>query len=349
MNRSVKQAVFQLKYEKTDITESLSPHLLDLTYTDNLSDQSDEISITLEDIDGKWIRGWFPTQGDKLALMLGYKGESLVDMGKFEIDEIEYRYPPSVVTIRALSTGIGKASRTLRPKAFENTTLADIVKQVAKNLKLKVTGEVRHIPIRRVTQYQERDIEFLTRLAHEYHHSFKVVNDTLVFTRKDQLGEKKAVVRLNPETVLSIRLRDRIKEAVKAVEVSGYDATKKQIIKKTKNSKPRRPSKKQAASANADTLKVVGRGESQEQIDARADAALDEQTEDLQAGEIHLLGNPKLVAGNTLLLEKMGMFSGKYLIKSARHSLSRQSGFLTNIEIRMVEFIDENKTDANNT
>lgn len=343
MNRSVKQAVFQLKYEKTDITESLSPHLLDLTYTDNLSDQSDEISITLEDIDGKWIRGWFPTQGDKLTLMLGYKGESLVDMGKFEIDEIEYSYPPSLVTIRALSTGISRANRTLKPRAYENTTLADIVRKVANNLNLKVTGEVKHIPIKRVTQYQERDVEFLTRLAHEYNHSFKIVDNRLVFTRKDKLAEKEAVIKLNPEQVISIRLRDRIKEAVKTVDVTGYDAKQKKSFKKQKNSKPRRPNKKQATAANADTLKIVGRGESEEQVEARAEAALEEQTEDLQAGEIELLGNPQLVAGNTLLLEKMGFFSGKYLIKSSRHQLDDRGGFTTNLEIRMVEFIDDEK------
>lgn len=347
MDKPVKQPTFDLFYEKTSLTESLKPHLIEVTYTDYLSDQSDEITLTFEDREEKWIHRWFPTQGDKLHLKLGYVGEPLVDMGKFEIDEIEYSYPPSVVTIRALSTGISKANRTLKPKAYENTTLADIVRQVAKNLKLKVTGEVRHIPIKRVTQYQERDVEFLTRLAHEYHHSFKIVNDTLVFMRKDKLGERDAIVTLNPEQVISIRLRDRIKDAVKEVKAVGYDAQGKKTVSKTKPSKPRRPSKKQAAKANADTLKVVGRGETQEQIDARADAALDEQTEDLQAGEIQLLGNPKLVAGNTLLLTKLGMFSGKYLIKSARHSLSRTSGFTTQIDIKMVEFTDEEQG-ANN-
>lgn len=347
MNQSVQTPVFQLFYEKTNITESLSPHLIELTYTDYLSDQSDELTVSFEDIAGKWIRAWFPTQGDKLHLQLGYKGATLVDLGKFEIDDIEYSYPPSTVTLRALSTGVTKANRTLKPKAYENTTLADIVRDVARRLKLKVSGEVLHVPIARVTQYQERDVEFLTRLAHEYNHSFKIVDGTLVFTRLDKLGEKTPVLSLSPEQVIDIRLRDRIKDAVKEVEISAYDAKNKEVLKKKKTSKPRRPSKKQSKAANADTLKVIFRGESNEQLEARAQAALDKQTEDLQAGEINLIGNPKLVAGNTIALSDMGMFSGKYLIKSARHSLSRHDGYTTRIDIRMLEFIDETTGDSN--
>ncbi|POY46166.1 XkdQ/YqbQ family protein, partial [Avibacterium paragallinarum] len=95
------------------------------------------------------------------------------------------------------------------------------------------------------------------------------------------------------------------------------------------------------AEASGDTLRIVTRGESQEQIDARADAALAEQNDDQQAGNIVLWGNPKLVAGNTILLRNLGVFSGKYLIKSARHSFSRFSGYQTEIEVRMLEFIPD--------
>ncbi|TRC64723.1 hypothetical protein FEA35_00165, partial [Mannheimia haemolytica] len=84
-----------------------------------------------EDIQGKWIRQWFPTQGDKLKAAIGYQGEFLTDIGEFEIDEVEYSYKPSTINLKALSTGISKANRTLKPKAYENTTLAQVVAKVA--------------------------------------------------------------------------------------------------------------------------------------------------------------------------------------------------------------------------
>ena len=79
---------FSLFYEKTNITAEIEPSLLELTYTDYLEGQSDELSVSFEDISGKWIRQWFPTQGDKLKAAIGYQGESLVQIGAFEIDEV---------------------------------------------------------------------------------------------------------------------------------------------------------------------------------------------------------------------------------------------------------------------
>lgn len=332
---------FSMLYEKTNITADIEPHLLELTYTDNLEGESDELTVAFEDISGKWIRQWYPTQGDKLKAAIGYKGAQLTDIGAFEIDEVEYNYHPSYIQIKALSTGIAKANRTLKPKAYENTTLKQIVGIIAGRLKLKMVGTIKHIPVKRATQYQERDVEFLARLAREYHHSFKIVGEQLVFTDKDELGKSEAVVTLEEKDTISISLRDRIKDTAKEVDVSGYDANGKKVIKKRKKAKALRENMKQAQSASGDTLKVVTRGETQEQIDARADAALAEQNDDQTAGNITVIGNPKLVAGSTLALRNLGIFSGKYLIKSSRHSIVRGGGYTTSLEVRMLEFIPD--------
>ncbi len=105
---NVAQYDFSLFYEKTNISAEIEPHLIELSYTDYLEGQSDELSVTFEDIQGKWIRQWFPTQGDKLIAAIGYKGSPLVEIGGFEIDEVEYAARPSTITLRALSSGISK-------------------------------------------------------------------------------------------------------------------------------------------------------------------------------------------------------------------------------------------------
>lgn len=144
-----------------------------------------------------------PDSGDKLKAAIGYQGEFLTDIGEFEIDEVEYSYKPSTINLKALSTGISKANRTLKPKAYENTTLAQVVAKVADNLKLKVVGKIKAIPIKRITQYQERDVEFLARLAREYHHSFKIVGNQLVFTDKSELGQSEPVLMLEERDTIS--------------------------------------------------------------------------------------------------------------------------------------------------
>ena len=193
---------FVLSYEDKDITADVAPYLISFSYTDYLEGQSDELQVEFEDTDGRWLRNWYPEQGDALSLGLGDQFTGLVSFGKFEIAEIEYNHPPSTVSLKALSTGITKSSRTLRGKAYENTTLASIVRQVAGRLKLEVTGTVKNIPIKRVTQYQERDIEFLARLAQEYGHSFKIVGNKLVFTDNAELKQRPAVAVLLPEDII---------------------------------------------------------------------------------------------------------------------------------------------------
>lgn len=364
---------FELKYEGKNITENIKPFLVDLTYTDYLSDQSDELQVVFEDIDKKWINTWFPTQGDKLSLALGYVSEPLTQLGSFEIVEIEWNYVNergSTVAIKALSAGISKANRTFQPRAWENTTLADIVRSIAKRLDLNIAGTIEQVKIKRVTQYQERDVEFLTRLAHEYGYSFKIVGKTLVFTTLSSLKQRDVVSEIRLDETLSIRLRDNIKDTAKKIEVVGYNAKQKKKIKAEKNIKQKRKSQNKAddnknnasknsstqkqvvknqnktsktttakAPKHSDTLKVVTRADNAEQISARATALQHQQQDEQQAGDVRLIGNPKLVAGNTIILKDMGVFSGKYLIKSARHNLRRGQGFTTDIEIRMIDHI----------
>lgn len=331
---------FTLTYENKDITGDIAPYLISFVYTDYLEGQSDELQVEFEDTDGRWLRGWYPEQGDALALSLGDQFTGLVALGSFEIAEIEYNHPPSTVNLKALATGITKANRTNKPKAYENTTLAGIIKVVAERLKLEVTGTVKDIKIKRVTQYQGRDIEFLSRLAKEYGHTFKIVGKKLVFTDTAELKEREAVVVLSPEDMTRIRLRDLIKGVPTQVEMRGYDPKTKKTVSATRQTKPLRPKAKRAHTG--DTLKIVpNKGESQEQLNARTDAVLADAQDDQCAGNITLFGNALLVAGQTVQLRDMGKFSGKYLVKQARHEYRRSSGYTTELEIKMIEYIDE--------
>lgn len=335
---------FAVIYEQKDITNAITPFLLEINYTDYLSDQSDEITLTLEDVNGDWLYDWYPDNGDGMELSLADDAGELVALGRFEISEIEYRYPPSVVVLKALSTGISKANRTHQAKVYKDTTLADIVRTVAKRLNLSLTGQIREIKIATVTQYQERDVEFLTRLAKAYGHSFKIVDKTLVFYDNEKLGENEAVAVLDKTSVIDVRFFDVIKDTPSEVQVSTYNTQKKQTITKTAKPKPKRPPKNGKA-PTTDTLKITAPnnttdGEAQAMANAHAQNRADEQI----AGEIELVGNAMLVAGQTIMVTDFGKFSGKYLVKQARHTLNSQ-GFLTTIEIKMLEYIDPRMSD----
>ena len=336
---------FVIKYEQKDITSDIKPYLLGISYTDYLGGQSDELQVEFEDVDGRWLRGWYPNQGDSLTLSVGDQFTGFVSWGNFEIAEIEYEHPPSTVGLKALSTGITRANRTLQPRAYEKTTLEKIVRMIAARLKLSVTGTVAGIDIERVTQYQESDVEFLARLAREYGHTFKIVDKTLVFHANVELAKQEPVAVLNPADIKTFRLRDLIKGVPEEAVVTGYDAKKKKTRRIARKAKPLRPKTKRATTT--DTLKIVAnRGESDQQMAARADAALNDAQQSQVAGNITMVGNAKLVAGQVVQLKGFGQLSGKYLVKRSRHDLKKSSGYTLDMDVKMVEYVADEPATA---
>ena len=53
------------------------------------------------------------------------------------------------------------------------------------------------------------------------------------------------------------------------------------------------------------------------------------------------------MAGQVIELQRIGKFSGRYLVKQARHDYSQSRGYITDLEIKMVEYIaEESENDA---
>lgn len=324
---------FVLTYNKRDITADLTPFKVSVTYTDNLDgDEADSIELALEDTDGRWWGSWYPVMGDLLNLQIGYEGRPLVNVGDFEIDEIEVDGPPSQARIKALAAGVMKNLRTHQGKAYEDTTLAGLVQTVAARHKLKVVGEIEPIPIKRVTQLHEEDLKFLKRVAREYDYAFNVRGDQLRFYRLDALRAAGSVLVIGINDLEKYTFRDKVKGTPKSARVAYHDPKKKQVVAYDVNSEGT-----VVAKPSADALKLNTRSESPEQAKAKAKAAINHANDEATTGSLTLWGEPRLVAGSNIELEGFGKLSGRYQIASSRHELSRGSGYSTSIEVRRVE------------
>lgn len=333
----------RIVYDGKDISADISPYLLSVGYTDRLSGESDELELRLEDTDGRWRGDWYPGKGDSLTVSIGYAGQELVSCGGFEIDEIELSFPPDEVSIRALATGISVSCRTRKSKGYEKTTLAGVVRVVCGRLGLTPAGEVADIPIDRVTQYHESDLAFLTRLAGEYGHTFKISGKKMIFQRKDAVLAADSVRTFSRGDVLSCSFRDKLKDIPTGAKIKKQDAGKKTlkvygkgsddslaVVGTTEQAQKSRGRKSRTASG--DELRIVGRG-SQAQLVAKGDAALqDAELERCQA-ELSLVGDPSLRAGVSVELGKdFGAPAGKYLVTCSRHDMGRD-GYVTTLTL----------------
>ena len=53
-----RRAAVEVAFAGVDITDSIRPYLLSLTYTDNEEDESDDLQIKLQDRDALWLESW---------------------------------------------------------------------------------------------------------------------------------------------------------------------------------------------------------------------------------------------------------------------------------------------------
>jgi phage protein D len=320
----VQQPAVILTYETKDITAYIAPFLLSVTYTDRLEGESDEIEINLEDRDHRWQNAWFPSKGDKLNLKLGYYGNRLMPCGDFQIDEIELSGPPDTVTIRALAAGIKESLRTKKSRAYEGKSLKQIAGTVAAAHGFKVTGKIPDVKIGRVTQNQERDLAFLQRLAEAYGCVFSVRGNLLVFHELADLQSRKSVLTIDRKDMKTYFLQDKTSRVYKAARVSYWDSKTKKLITTTVDNK---------AVKGGDSLIITERFENKQQAILRANAALKKSNIRQVEGNVVVIGNPLLVAGNNVKLTGLGKLSNTYLLRVSRHTVDRSNGYSTDIEV----------------
>ena len=315
--------IFELFYEKKNITKDVSPYVTSIEYTDYEHGQSDELQIYFEDSEKMWQGAWIPTKGDSLRAYLGYEAEKLLNCGTFEIDELEYDTPPDVVTVKGLATGIKKPLRQKNSNGYENKTLKQIAKEIADRQGLTLVGNIEDIRVDRITQDKERDLSFLTKLAEQYGYIFKVAENNLVFYNVRELKNAKSTQIFYKSDLIHINMREKTSQKYKAVQVTYYDPKKKKTLT---------ASAKNESVAKGDTLKITTRCTSKKQALVQAQSALGRSDTKIE-GSLEFVGNPYLIAGLNIELKGIGHFSGKYHITEARHILDRTMGYKTYCEV----------------
>lgn len=298
-----------------------------LTYTDFDHGKADEIEVEIEDRDHLWKSAWYPVHGDMMALMVGYQAGPMMPAGMFEVDEVEAIAPPDTVRIRGLAPPVTESLRTKNTRAFENQTLEDIVLFIAGEHGLSHQGEIAAVDFERITQNDERDLEFLKRLADEYGHVATVRGTTLVFMTIESLEARPPVAVLIRTEMKGFAMRDRTREIYKACEVRYHDAKTKELLTHTEEAE---------GILTGDTLKIKTRCENQSQAERKAKVALHKANSEKLTGRVTMIGMPTLVAGNPIMVLGCGRVDGKYMIRTSRHRLTRRGGYETEVDIRCV-------------
>lgn len=158
---------FRLTVDGLDIAQLISPRLMGLELTDNRGVEADQLSITLSDHDGLLT---IPPKGAVLRLWLGWSDTGLVDKGTYTVDETEHSGAPDVLSIRARSADLRKGLKTKRERSWSNTTLGDVLGDIAigNGLTATIAGALDGLPILQLDQANESDANLISRLGEEF-------------------------------------------------------------------------------------------------------------------------------------------------------------------------------------
>ncbi|QLY61699.1 phage late control D family protein [Citrobacter freundii] len=353
-----KTPAFSIVIEGKNVTEVLDKRLMSLTLTDNRGFEADQLDLELDDTDGQIV---LPRRGAVISLSLGWKGQPLFPKGSFTVDEIEHAGAPDILTIRARSADFRETLNTRREKSWHQTTVGDVVKDVAArhNLTMALGKDLSAKPLDHLDQTNESDASFLMKLARQYGAIASVKDGNLLFIRQGQgktaSGKSLPVITITRKTGDSHRFSLADRGAYTGVIASWLhtrEPTKKEttgVKRRKKTTTPKEPEAKQGdyLVGTDENVLVLNRTYANR---ANAERAAKMQWERLQRGVASF--SLQLAEGRADLYTEMPVkVSGfkqpideaEWTITTLTHTVSADSGFTTSIEfeVKIEEFAME--------
>lgn len=329
-----RSANLDVSYNNVNITADLKPHLIGWTYTDNMSGQADNLSITLEDKGQLWSGDWMPDKGASLTAKIVRSNwvndgqQDQLSFGQFEVDEVDTNHPPSTVTISATPIPVSSSLRgQAKNRAWENTNLSVVARDIATGAGLTLYFEVDYDPeYDRIEQTEEADLAFLQRLCDDAGLCLKVTDrQILIFDeQKYESRAPVATITKDKDFIIQYAGKSTMTGLYKSCIVEYQDPNTNQIIR-GEFTPPNPPPTDRILYVNERVPNI-------KQAQILAKKKLRDANKGGMTFAITLLGDIRFLAALTVSLSGFGTFDGKHIITQATHG--QQNGYQTALQLR---------------
>lgn len=317
---------YRILYQGKDITKDISYLVLSVNYSDNIMGTADEISIDLNNKDGRWFNEWMPDLADKINLYIGYE-DNLLNCGTFSIDQKIYKGFPEALSLKGNSYPLAatKMFQTNKTRVFENTSLQNIVNQIINENNLQPFVKLKEdINIKRIEQQNIPDSKFLEELAKKYDCIVQFMDEKVVFSSWQYLENIPAKITIEKSEIINYSIDDNNHTLYKEAVVEYFDKEENKLKTYTF---------KDPYIKFGETLKVIDKVESLEEAKATARSALRANNIITAKISLTLMGDTRLVSGLTINLKGFGNYDGKYIVSTAKHTID-YGGYKTKVELR---------------
>ena len=330
----------EIAFDGADITNSIKPYLLSVTYTDNEEGETDDLQVKVQDRDGEWLQSWLDraiaaAAGAKLTFSAAFTqknwgNDATLPTGDFELDGVSYDDPPATAAVKGTSLPFSAPIRqTKKSKAWENYALSGIAGEIAGANGLRLLFESANDPFyERVEQRKTSDSAFLAKLCKDAGISLKATDGALVLFDQAVYEAKPPVRTIRKGTKggytkvsLSTGAADH---QYGSCRVSYVDPGSGKCIEGTYSA-----NEEETGQCLEISAKVSDAGEAK----ALAEKRLRLHNRLTRFASFSFPGDPALVASVTVQLEGWGGWDGKYIVKRAVHTVDT-SGYTTKINAR---------------
>ncbi len=323
------KADFKITADGKDITDAIANRLESLTLKDERGWESDTLDIVLDDrpdLQGNYIE--MPRKGVTLNVSLGYDNE-LHKMGGFTVSELRPYGPVERLAINATGLDVKGTLKDGRTRGFDNITLGDLVDTIATShgLQSRVSASLSSVALKRVDQLDESDLNLLMRICSKLGAVLKFSAGVVVVIGKgDAKTSSGSSLPTTPlhKTALSnwdFTLADRDK--FNSVESVYRDVGQAKDLR---------------VSAGAGTPRKVLRlgAASHDEAALAAASKLIDLNRRTGSGSLTTKGDARLMAESWIDLQGMRPgLNGLWEISSATHSLNKNKGWVTTLELEI--------------
>jgi len=172
--------VCQVMLDGKDLTSRIMPRLVSLSIESSREDHADQLDLSFSDTDGKVA---IPRKGVAIQVTLGYQNVGTHVQGSYNVDEVEHRGTPDIISVTARSARVSGPLRTRKERSWDQTTVGHIVSVIAREhgLTPRVSADLAAKFVTHIDQ-TESDMAFLRRIGKQWDAVATVKAGNLIFS-----------------------------------------------------------------------------------------------------------------------------------------------------------------------
>ena len=333
-----------LKIDGGNAPEELARALIEVIVDTSLSLPSVAV-IRISDPELKWLDSSLLAFGKSLEISVRASGINS-NPGKIfdgEIVEMESLFGNASHELQL--RGFDRAHRLARGKhvrTFQNVSDGDVASKMASEVGLQIETDVNSIIHEHIFQRNESNLNFLRRRASALGSLLRVEGKKLIFKMPDSAAE--AVELIWGESLNEFRPRITTLEQVEKVTMRGWSPGNAQEVEgnsKKPNGLPEIGFSKLGGDVSKEAFIVESPmlvsgppAQSQRAAELMATALNSRRAQAFVTAEGRCVGNPKILAGTKLNLQRVGKrFNGDYTVTAAHHHYDARSGYSTSFTL----------------